>query len=479
MELINKETTDRSEVVFPTDFLWGAATAAFQVEGSTTADGRTDSIWDVFCRVPGNVVGGDTGEPAADHYRRVEQDVALMVDLGLRAYRFSIAWPRVRPDGGAVNQAGLDFYSRLVDTLLANGITPWPTLYHWDLPQALEEKGGWANRDTAYRFAEYAESVVGALGDRVSSWTTLNEPWCSSFLGYAAGVHAPGRQEPEAAVAAVHHLLLGHGLATRAIRAAQPTAQVGITLNLYPVFPADPANPADVDAARRLDGMQNRIFLDPVLRGTYPADVLDDLAPYGISDHVREGDLDVISTPLDMLGVNYYSEHNVAVRPEVEVHPTRNGRLQKGSPWIGLDKLTFPSRGLPRTDMDWEVQPAGLTAVLLRLHSEYPRLPLYITENGAAYPDVLGADGTVGDSDRVTFIEGHLRAAHDAIQEGVDLRGYFCWSLMDNFEWAEGYAKRFGIVHVDYDTQVRTPKMSAMWYANVVRENALNAPDGS
>ncbi|WNV88178.1 GH1 family beta-glucosidase [Umezawaea sp. Da 62-37] len=466
------------QISFPEGFLWGAATAAFQVEGSTTADGRTDSIWDAFCRLPGAIVGGHTGEPAADHYRRVDQDVKLMVDLGLQAYRFSIAWPRVRPDGGEVNQAGLDFYGRLVDTLLANGIKPWVTLYHWDLPQALEEKGGWAERDTAYRFADYATSVVESLGDRVTSWTTLNEPWCSSFLGYAAGVHAPGRREPEAALAAVHHLLLGHGLATSAIRAVQPAAEVGITLNLYPVFAADPENPADVDAARRLDAMQNRIFLDPVLKGAYPADVIEDFEEYHFLDNVREGDLEIISTPLDMLGVNYYSEHNVSSVADGEGPPARNGRRQSGSPWVGLGDLSFPGRDLPRTDMDWEVQPVGLTKVLRRLHDEYPRLPLYITENGAAYRDEFDGDGAVHDAERLGFIDGHLRAAHAAISEGVDLRGYFCWSLLDNFEWAEGYAKRFGIVHVDYDTQVRTPKASAHWYAKVARENALAATGG-
>jgi len=465
------------QISFPDGFVWGAATAAFQVEGSTTADGRTDSIWDTFCRLPGAIVGGHTGEPAADHYNRVEQDVKLMVDLGLQAYRFSIAWPRVRPDGGPANQAGLDFYGRLVDTLLANGIKPWVTLYHWDLPQALEDKGGWAERDTAFRFADYATTVVESLGDRVTSWTTLNEPWCSSFLGYAAGVHAPGRREPEAAVAAVHHLLLGHGLATSAIRAVQTDAEVGITLNLYPVFPADPESAADVDAARRLDGMQNRIFLDPVLRGEYPADVVEDFRQYGFIENVHEGDMAIISTPLDMLGVNYYSEHNVSTVSDGLV-PLRNGRRQSGSPWIGLDQLSFPGRNLPRTDMDWEVQPDGLTKVLRRLHDEYPRLPLYITENGAAYPDAVNGDGGVHDPDRLGFIESHLRAAHNAIEAGVDLRGYFCWSLLDNFEWAEGYAKRFGIVHVDYDTQVRTPKASARWYAKVTRENALVATGG-
>ncbi|WP_189225939.1 GH1 family beta-glucosidase [Saccharothrix coeruleofusca] len=459
---------------FPEGFVWGAATAAFQVEGATTADGRTASIWDTFCQIPGAVVGGDTGEPAADHYYRVDQDVALMADLGLHAYRFSIAWPRVRPDGGAVNQAGLDFYSRLVDSLLDKGIDPWVTLYHWDLPQALEDRGGWTNRDTAYRFAEYAETVVGALGDRVVNWTTLNEPWCSAFLGYASGVHAPGRQEPEAAAAAVHHLLLGHGLGVAAIRSARPEARVGITLNMYPIIPADPEDPADLDAARRLDGLQNRIFLDPLFKAEYPADVVADLEPFGFSKHIQPDDLSVISAPLDQLGVNYYAEHFVSAKP-AEAPAATNGRRPTSSPWIGAEHVTFPSRGLPRTDMNWEVQPDGLYKVLVRLHEEYPRLPLYITENGAAYRDAVGEDGGVHDPERLDYIDSHLRAAHAAIRAGVDLRGYFAWSLMDNFEWAEGYAKRFGIVHVDYETQVRTPKMSAMWYSKVARGNALAA----
>ena len=448
------------KIAFPEGFLWGAATAAFQVEGATDVDGRTDSIWDAFCRVPGNVVGGHTGEPGADHYRRVDQDVAMMADLGLGAYRFSIAWPRVRPDAGAVNQAGLDFYKRLLDTLLEHDIKPWPTLYHWDLPQKLEDTGGWANRDTAYRFAEYAETIVDALGDRIDSWTTLNEPWCAAFLGYAAGIHAPGRAEPDAAVAAVHHLLLAHGLAGEVIRSRDK--QLGITLNMYPIIPADPDSAADRDVARRLDGLQQRIFLDPLLCGYYPADIVKDLEPFGFSSVIQEGDLKIINAPLDMLGVNYYTEHYVSAEPGDE----------GPSPWVGVEQLSFPKRDAPVTDMGWEVRPDGLTSVLLRVHNDYPKVPLYITENGAAFPDLHDGDG-VEDVDRTGYLESHLRAAHAAIAAGVDLRGYFCWSLMDNFEWAEGYAKRFGIVHVDYDTQVRTPKRSARWYSAVARSNAV------
>jgi beta-glucosidase len=436
-------------VTFPAGFVWGAATAAFQIEGSTTVDGRIESIWDAFCRTPGAVRNGDTGDPAADHYRLADQDIQLMADLGLQAYRFSIAWPRVQPG----NQAGLDFYDRLVDKLLANDITPWATLYHWDLPQQLEESGGWANRDTAYQFGEYAELVLQRLGDRVPSWTTFNEPWCSAFLGYASGDHAPGRTEPNAAVAAAHHLLLAHGIGMLAIRSYAPSALAGITLNLFPVH-AD--NPDAADIARRIDGLQNRIFLDPITRGAYPDDVLEDLAPYGLADVIKPSDLDLIHQPLDMLGVNYYRDHYVA----------RGPAPQLPSPWVGAEQVSFPSRGLPQTDSGWDIIPDGLTSLLLRLHEEHPGLPLYITENGAAFP-------AIDDTDRVSYVDSHLRAALTAIDRGVDLRGYFYWSLLDNFEWAEGYAKRFGLVHVDYATQVRTLKSSAHWYAKVIAANGL------
>ncbi len=453
------------ECAFPPDFLWGVSTAAFQVEGSVTADGRGPSIWDAFCARPGAVVNGDTGEPAADHYRRMPSDVALMRELGVGAYRFSLAWPRVRPDGGAVNPAGLDFYERLVDRLLEAGITPWPTLYHWDLPQALEERGGWAARATAHRFADYVGAVVDRLGDRVGTWTTLNEPWCSAFLGYASGRHAPGRTEPRAAVAAVHHLLLAHGLGTAVIRDAVPTARAGVTFNLFPVTAADPADEADRETARRVDGLQNRLFLDPVLRGRYPDDVLTDLAPYGLGEMIRDGDLDHIGAPLDLLGVNYYRDLHVSSVPDADSGPP--------SEWVGAEHAGFPKRGLPQTDMGWDVNAGELTGLLLRLHTEYPRLPLYVTENGAAFADHVDGDGVVRDTERIAFIEAHLRAAHAAVARGVDLRGYFYWSLLDNFEWAEGYAKRFGLVHVDYPTQRRTPKASASWYARVMADNGL------
>ncbi len=453
---------ERVALAFPPGFVWGAATAAFQVEGSTGADGREPSVWDTFAATPGAVVGGDTGDPAADHYRRYRDDVALMRTLGLGAYRFSLSWPRIRPFGRP-EPRGLEFYDRLVDELLAAGIQPWATLYHWDLPQSLEDQGGWTARDTAYRFAEYAETIVGRLGDRVASWSTLNEPWCAAMLGYGSGVHAPGRSSPEAAVAAAHHLLLGHGLAMDVLRAAAPNTPSGITLNLYPVA-AD--SPADADAARRIDGLQNRLFLDPVLRGGYPEDIADDLAPFGFDQLVRDGDAELIAAPIDWLGVNYYRGYRVADSP-------RTGSEPAGREWPGAEHVHFvPDPAAPRTHSGWEVQPGGLAESLLQVHRDYRPVPLYITENGASYPDSL-TNGEVVDEDRITFLEAHLKAAHDAVSRGVDLRGYFYWSLLDNFEWAEGYAKRFGLVHVDYLSQHRTPKRSAQWYSEVIARNAL------
>ncbi|WP_434088869.1 GH1 family beta-glucosidase [Amycolatopsis japonica] len=457
----------KTALLFPPGFVWGAATAAFQVEGATTADGRTDSIWDVFARRPGAVVGGDTGEPGADHYRRYAEDVDLMRRLGLGAYRFSLSWPRIRPDGGAPNLRGLAFYDRLVDKLLEAGVEPWATLYHWDLPQSLEDQGGWAARETAFRFAEYAETVVAHLGDRVPRWSTLNEPWCAAMLGYARGIHAPGRQEPRAAVAAAHHLLLGHGLAMDVLRRHAPAASSGVTLNLYPVSAVDPSSTVDVEAARRIDGLQNRLFLDPVLRGSYPADLRADLAPLGIEELVRDGDLATIAAPIDWLGINYYRGYQVAGTPLPGSEPA-------GADWLGSPDVHFvPDEAAPRTDSGWEVQPSRLTECLLQVHRDYRPIPLYITENGASYPDVL-IGGDIADTDRIAFLDSHLRAAYDAIEAGVDLRGYFYWSLLDNFEWAEGYAKRFGLVHVDYETQRRTPKRSAHWYARTISRNGLS-----
>ncbi|MCC9204829.1 GH1 family beta-glucosidase [Arthrobacter sp. zg-Y769] len=467
--MTNNATEPRN---FPAGFIWGSATAAAQVEGAAWEDGKEDSVWDTFARTPGNVKNLDTPAVAVDHYHRMPADVALMKDLGLDSYRFSTSWARVRPGDRGTSSAGLDFYSRLVDELLGAGILPWLTLYHWDLPQALEEKGGWANRDTAYRFVEYANDVYSALGDRVQHWTTFNEPFCSSLLGYGSGVHAPGRQEPRAAIAAVHHQHLAHGMAVNELR-SRGAQQLGITLNLSNSIPRDASDPVDLEAARLFDSLQNRIFLDPILRGAYPEDSLKDLEPFGLAEAIRPGDLEIIGTPIDFLGVNHYHDDQISGHPDTsgaDGHSGGSGR-PVASPWIGAEHITFPSRGLPRTAMDWEVNPDGLRTLLLRLGEEYPALPpLYITENGAAYDDVLSADGSVPDAERTRFILDHINAVGQAIDAGADVRGYFVWSLMDNFEWSWGYSRRFGIVRVDYDTQERTIKDSGHAYSRLISE---------
>ncbi|MGV8880967.1 MAG: GH1 family beta-glucosidase [Rhodoglobus sp.] len=464
--------------VFPSNFLFGAATAAYQIEGAAHEDGRTDSIWDVFCRVPGAVVGADNGEIACDHYHRYEGDVDLMADLGLQTYRFSTAWGRVRPDGGAVNPAGLDFYSRLVDQLLEKNIKPWLTLYHWDLPQTLEDAGGWTNRDTSYRFLDYALSVHDALGDRVTDWTTLNEPWCASFLSYIGGEHAPGRQNPADGLAAAHHLLLGHGLVVQELRQRDPELTLGITLNLTVADPVDATDAGDRDAARRIDGQFNRFFLDPIFRGSYPVDVLEDVAGYGFDSVVQPGDLEIISTPFDALGVNYYHGEAVSAHPTTTEMSTAAPSVRpKRSPFPAADGVHWKLREeLPVTAMGWEVQPEGLTRLLKRVHEEYTGpagVSIAVTENGAAYNDVMSDDGAVHDAERVNFLEVHLDAILDAIDEGVPVSGYFYWSLLDNFEWAWGYDKRFGIVRVDYATQERTLKDSAIAYRRIITGRAL------
>ena len=470
-------------LAFPEGFVWGVATASYQIEGAVAEDGRTPSIWDTFSHTPGAVIGADTGDVACDHYHRMPEDVALMKRLRATSYRFSVAWPRVRPDAGPVNAAGLAFYDRLVDELLAHDIAPWLTLYHWDLPQVLEDAGGWTARDTAYRFAEYALSVHDALGDRVPTWTTLNEPFCSSLLGYTAGHHAPGRQDGVAGLVSAHHLLLGHGLVVDELRRRDADVSLGISLNMTVADPFDPQDPADQDAARRIDALHNRLFLDPIFRGTYPEDLLADTAhlPWQgrrWEEVVRDGDLDLISAPLDVLGLNYYNGTAVSARPRPEAAPAPTDQPDRValSPFVGSEHVTFPSRGLPVTDMGWEVQPDGLYRLLRRLHDEYTRLPIYLTETGAAYPDAPGPDGEVHDPERIAFLDAYLRAVHRAIDEGVDVGGFFQWSFMDNFEWAFGYAKRFGLVYVDYETQARIPKSSAHWYAEVSRSGGLPAP---
>ncbi|HVD46993.1 MAG TPA: GH1 family beta-glucosidase [Candidatus Limnocylindria bacterium] len=467
-------------IEFPPDFIWGSATAAAQIEGAAHEEGKEDSIWDTFARVPGAVAGGDTPEVAVDHYHRMPQDVALMKQLGLGAYRFSISWARVKPGDRDVNRQGLGFYSRLVDELLEAGILPWLTLYHWDLPQSLQDRGGWANRDTAYRFCDYATLVHDVLGDRVNHWTTFNEPLCSSLIGYAGGEHAPGLRDPRAALAAVHHQHLAHGLAVQALR-SQGADKIGITLNLTNALPNAPDDPVDVEAARRIDALVNRLYLEPIILSQYPADLLEDVRDYGLSEQIQEGDLKIIGAPIDFLGVNYYHDDNVSGHPlPAAAHPRLAPTTRaKSSPFVGSEYVTFPARDLPRTAMDWEVNPDGLRALLVRLGKAYPTLPpIYVTENGGAYSgDIVSEDGHVHDPERTTYILQHIQAVADAMRAGADVRGYFLWSLLDNFEWAWGFQKRFGIVHVDYDTQVRTVKDSGLTYSRLVRNGTGTFPE--
>jgi beta-glucosidase len=467
-------------IEFPGNFVFGAAAAAYQIEGAVAEDGRGPSIWDTFSHTPGKIGGGDTGDIATDHYHRVSDDVRMMASLGLQAYRFSVAWPRILATGsGQPNQAGIDFYSRLVDELLGHGISPVATLYHWDLPQPLQDSGGWASRDTAFHFAEYAQIIVESLGDRVRTFITLNEPWCSAFLGYATGVHAPGLTDDASALAAAHHLNLAHGLGVQVLRAQAPSStQVSISLNLHNVRAASDSD-LDRGAARAVDAISNRIFLDPILRGAYPGDLIADTAH--VVDWpalIHDGDLAVISAPIDFLGVNYYSPSLVA---SVDGDSSSTAALSGADPmganapsrWPGSDLAQAVPQPGPYTGMGWRIEPQSLTELLLRVDRDYPGTPLMITENGAAFADEVGASGVVDDQDRIEYVRDHLAAVHAAIETGVDLRGYFLWSLMDNFEWAWGYGKRFGIVHVNYETQARTPKASALWYRDVIAVNGF------
>nr|WP_241992722.1 GH1 family beta-glucosidase [Cryobacterium lactosi] len=461
-----------SGLEFATDFLIGSATAAYQIEGAVDADGRGPSIWDTFSATPGKIVNGDTGEIADDHYHRLESDLDLMASLGLEAYRFSVAWPRIQPLGsGEPNQAGLDFYSRLVDGLLARGIRPMVTLYHWDLPQALEDAGGWTSRETAYRFAEYAAIVGAALGDRVDCWTTLNEPWCSAYLGYGSGAHAPGRTDSLAALQSVHHLQLGHGLALQALRQTVTTdAEYSVTLNFHVLRGDDASSP---EAKRRIDALANRAFTGPMLRGEYPADLLEDTAAITDWSFVLPGDLETIHQPIDFLGVNYYSTATVRMWDGTSTRQNADGHKDVGgSPWPGSGHVEFLTQAGPYTSMGWNIAPDGLEELLLSLSEQFPRLPLMITENGAAFDDVL-EQGAVHDLDRLDYLRRHFTAAHRAIAQGVDLRGYLVWSLLDNFEWGYGYSKRFGIVHVDYDTQERVVKDSGLWLKTLIAGRRL------
>ncbi|MCA9684333.1 MAG: beta-glucosidase [Myxococcales bacterium] len=449
---------------FPQDFIWGVATSCYQIEGAAEEDGRGESIWDRFAKTPGKVIDGSNGDVACDHYHRFADDVALMKSLKVPAYRFSIAWPRIIPAGrGPINQKGLDFYARLVDALLEAGIRPFATLYHWDLPQALEDEGGWSRRSTAEAFVPYVEAVLDRLGDRVSDWITHNEPWCASMLGYERGIHAPGVVDKGRAIAASHHLLLSHGWAMAAIRAKCPRAQAGITLNLGPMLPAS-ESAADHDAARHADGHFNRWFLDPVHGRGYPDDMVRDYVALGAlpaagMTMVQPGDLEAIAAKADFLGVNYYNRsifRSEAI-PEADNEPVVRS-LAPASEW---------------TEMGWEVYPPGLHQTLMRVHLHYGPRKMYVTENGCSYSTGPDAQGRVADSRRVAFFRDHLLAARRAIADGAPLAGYFAWSLMDNYEWERGYGQRFGIVHVDYETQVRTPKDSAAFLARVFAQNAV------
>jgi beta-glucosidase len=455
----------------PADFLWGAATAAYQIEGAVEEDGRGASIWDTFSHTPGRTRAGGNGDVADDHYHRWQQDVGIMQQLGLGAYRFSIAWPRIQPGGsGRLEPRGIGFYDRLVDALLAAGITPVATLYHWDLPQPLEDAGGWPVRDTAARFGDYASAAGAALGDRVNTWVTLNEPWSAAFLGYASGVHAPGRTSSSDALAAAHHLNLAHGAALTALRSVAPQVRLSVALNMHVIRPE---GSGDDDAARRVDAVGNRVFLGPMLGSGYPHDLLADTSAITDWSFVRDGDEAMIaaveSGGIDLLGVNYYTPTTVRQWDGRSERLRADGHGQsEHSPFVGCTDVEFVPQSGPHTEMGWAVDPTGLSELLLRLHRDHPALPVMVTENGAAFDDELAPDGRVPDQDRIDYLHDHIDAVAAAMKAGVDVRGYFVWSLMDNFEWAYGYSKRFGIVHVDYTSQTRTWKDSAHWYRDLI-----------
>jgi len=453
---------------FPSDFTWGTATASYQVEGAVSEDGRTPSIWDTYAHTPGCIIDGSTGDMACDQYHRYPDDIALMKELGVGAYRFSVAWPRIVPSpSGVVNQRGLDHYSRLVDSLLEAGIAPVLTLYHWDLPQYLQDDGGWPNRDTAFRYADYAAAVAKTLGDRVSLWTTLNEPWCTAFLGYAGGEHAPGISDHPAALAAAHHLNLAHGLGAQAIRSIVPSAKLSVTLNLHVVRPASDA-PEDAEAAVRIRRVGNDIWLLPMLEGRYDEQLFADTAHVTDWGFVRPGDLDQIHQPLGALGVNYYSTSYARQKP-----PSSSQSGHWTGDWPGCEAVEFLPPRPPLTTMGWSQEPAGLTDILLEMTRRYPGLELMVTENGAAFEDVVTPDGLVHDPLRVAYLHDHIGAVSDAIEAGAPVTAYYLWSLLDNFEWALGYTQRFGIFRVDFETQERIWKDSARWYQQVIASNQL------
>ena len=461
---------------FPDAFLWGSATASYQIEGGVHEGGRGPSIWDTFSHTPGKTLGGDNGDVADDHFHRWREDIEHIKNLGLHAYRFSIAWPRVQPGGsGEFNPAGIAFYSDLLDGLIAAGVQPVVTLYHWDLPQELEDAGGWANRETAYAFAEYGRKMAQEFGDRVHTWTTLNEPWCSAYLGYGSGLHAPGRTDPEAALKAVHHLNLAHGLAGRAIRGELgDDTRISVTLNLHVVKPSDPDKPEDLLAAHQIDVLANEVFLGPMLEGAYPAELAEQTKSITDWGFVADGDLQTIKIPLSVLGVNYYSSSKVRPYDGIGPRQTVDGHGNGASTWVGLDDLEFPPMPGPHTTMGWNIDPESFAELLIKTGHRFPDTPLMITENGAAFPDEVAPDGEIHDEDRVDYLRRHFAAALDAIDAGVDLRGYFVWSLLDNFEWSWGYERRFGIIRVDYATLERTWKDSARFYQQVIKDHALS-----
>lgn len=444
---------------FPADFVWGVATSAYQIEGGVAEDGRGPSIWDTFAARPGATKDGRTGEVACDHYHRWPEDLALLSRLGVGGYRFSIAWTRVQPTGrGTPERRGVDFYRRLVDELRRRDIEPFVTLYHWDLPQGLEDTGGWRSRDTAHRFADYAAHIHGELGDSVRFWTTMNEPFVSAVAGYAEGRHAPGAREGHGSLAAAHHLQLGHGLAVRAMREQAPAGHgFGIVLNQSP---AVPVGPGGEDAARRFDLLLRRQFTEPLFGGAYPADYAETFGAITDLSFRHDGDLAVIGTPLDYVGINYYYRRHVADAPAAEPDPSL-----RTADDLGVDVTRLPD--VPRTGLGWPIEPHGLVEALTDLTARYPDLPpVYLTENGCAYPSPDGPP--YDDPERISYLAAHLTALREAIAAGVDVRGYFHWSLLDNFEWAHGYGPRFGLVHVDYSTLERTPKSSFDWYAKVI-----------
>ncbi|AEM77895.1 GH1 family beta-glucosidase [Thermoanaerobacter wiegelii] len=444
-------------IKFPKEFVWGVATSSYQIEGAVNEDGRTPSIWDTFSKTEGKTYNGHTGDVACDHYHRYKEDVEIMKEIGVKAYRFSIAWPRIFPEEGKYNPKGMDFYKRLVDELLKRDITPAATIYHWDLPKwAYDKRGGWLNRDSVKWYVEYATKLFEELGDAIPLWITHNEPWCASILSYGIGEHAPGHKNYREALIAAHHILLSHGEAVKAFREMNiKGSKIGITLNLTPVYPASEKE-EDKLAAQYADGFSNRWFLDPIFKGNYPEDMMELYSKIiGEFDFIREGDLKTISVPIDFLGVNYYTRGIVKYDEES---------------MLKAENVPGPGK---RTEMGWEISPESLYDLLKRLDREYTKLPMYITENGAAFKDEVTEDGRVRDDERIEYIKEHLKAAAKFIEEGGNLKGYFVWSLMDNFEWAHGYSKRFGIVYVDFNTQKRILKDSALWYKEVIEKSAI------